>query len=148
MFGLSIEKALSKGILNSSKQHIGQYKQDIMSIFSSHKDIQQDGVQTLLQDARIKYLESVTNSVTEVISLKSQQNAFRLLLALSSPSLCGYEEIDIDKGLLAGSLYAICYYAVKDKIAAPEDCVRLNHLQNDIMNQALHEVAQQLDRSV
>ena len=75
----------------------------------------------------------------ETFDVSSPAIAVRIQLALASPALCGYEDIDISNGIMAGSLYAICFYAIKNKVAEPRDCVRLNHLQHEIMNDALSE---------
>jgi hypothetical protein len=144
MFGLSTKEVLSKAILNASKNKVGIYKQRIMSNIDVLNGDEEAATEEVLISVRREYLDEVANSVISTFDVSSPAIAARIQLALMSPALCGYEDIDISNGIMAGSLYAICYYAIKNKVAEPRDCVRLNHLQHDIMNTALAELDSEL----
>ena len=140
MFGLSTKEVLSKAILNASKNKAGIYKQGIMANIDVLNGNEEAAKEEVIISVRREYLDEVANSVIETFDVSSPTIAARIQLALASPALCGYEDIDISNGIMAGSLYAICFYAIKNKVAEPGDCVRLNHLQYDIMNMALAEL--------
>lgn len=144
MFGLSTKEALSKAILNASKNKVEVYKHGIkanIDVLNGDAEKEKEEVIILV---RREYLDEVANSVINTFDVSSPTIATRIQLTLSSPALCGYEDIDISNGIMAGSLYAICYYAIKNKVAKPRDCIRLNHLQHDIMNSALAELDNEL----
>ena len=58
--------------------------------------------------------------------------------------MCGYD-IDLFDGILAGSVFAILWFAIKNTEAPPDVCVKLNHMHNDIMTEVLIEINNELD---
>ena len=139
MFGISTKEVLSNAILNASKNKIEIYQRGIIAnIDALNGDVEAEKEEAIIS-VRREYLDVVANSVINTFDVSSPTIAARIQLALMSPALCGYEDIDISNGIMAGSLYAICFYAIKNKVAEPRDCVRLNHLQHEIMNDALSE---------
>lgn len=144
MFGLSTKEVLSKAILNSSANHIEQYKESIKNNFISLNNASEEESQKMLMSIRKDYLDEVSNSVINSFQVSSPKIAARIQLAMMSPSLCGYDDMNFDNGMIAGTLYAVCYYAITNKTASPKDCIYLNHLQNDIMENALAELDKEL----
>ncbi|MPM74049.1 hypothetical protein SDC9_121034 [bioreactor metagenome] len=144
MFGLSTREVLTKVILNSVKNNIGIYKQSIIDNISNIKSNPELENTVLFQSIRQEYLDHVSNDVFNSFKLSSPSIAARIQLTLMSPSLCGYDDINFENGILAGSIYAICYYSMNNKVAAPKDCINLNHIHNDIMEQALSELDKEL----
>ena len=69
----------------------------------------------------------------------------RLILAMMSPKKCGYDGIDFSNGIAAGTLFAICFWAITGKVASPKTCIKLNHFQNDLMQNSLRKVGQLLN---
>ena len=139
MFGLSIKEKLTKKILEASKKHISSYKETVLDTIKANYDEERQKIYFF--GARNAYLDDVANDVINSIGQKNPIIGGSIISMLSNPSKCGYDEIDISRGLMAGSLFAICYYAFTDKVASPRDCIELNHLQNDIMDEALKEIA-------
>lgn len=145
MFGLSTKGVLSNAIINASKNKIDVYKQRIKSNLAVLNE-DEEADEAVFTSIIREYFDEVANSVIETFSISSPTIAARIRLALISPALCGYEDIDICDGIMAGSLYAICFFALKNKVAMPRDCVRLNHLQRDIMYMALAELGNELHK--
>ena len=65
---------------------------------------------------------------------------FVLTTAITSPEICGYSDIDIEEGLSAGAIFALCYYAITRETASPKDCIEMNHLQAELMDLGLDEI--------
>lgn len=139
MFAFLTKSTLTNAILNVSRNFIGTYSYAIKQVIEKNTTSQEE-LEKELWSCRGDYLDNVSNSVIQSFHISSPKIDLRIQLALSNPALCGYPDINLDNSLLAGELYAICFYAVENKPAAPKDCIKLNHLQNRIMNQALDEI--------
>ncbi len=148
MFGLSTKEILSNAILNTAKNKIDIYKQGIKTNIDVLNGNAEDRMVEILISSRREYLDEVVNSVINTFDVSSPIIASKIRILLMSPSLCGYEDINIYDGIMAGSLYAICYYAINNKFAKPRDCIKLNHLQNDIMNMALTELESEIWKTI
>lgn len=145
MFGLSMREMLSKSIINASENCISIYKESILNNLKALDELNnEEDVSILLASIRKKYLDAVTNSVISSFQISSPTVFSKIQLLLMSPAACGYEGISIDNGIMAGSLFAICYYALKNKVASPAECIKLNHIQNSILDKALMEIDSEL----
>ncbi len=140
MFGLSTKKVLSNAILNACKNKLPDYKKIILDNIFLLEGRSEEDCEQIFKLMRREYLDSVANSVVESFQISSPVIASKIQLVLLRPDMCGYEGIDLDNGLMAGELFAICFYAMKNSTAKPKDCIRLNHLQNDLMDRVLAEV--------
>ena len=140
MFGLSMRKKLAALILQRSKDCICQYTEDIKYFISQSNGYSDEQMNAEFINIRRNYLDTVANTVFADLKNMSPNIYSRALAALSTPEICGYPDIDIDNGVAAGKIYAICYYAIMNKIAKPSDCISLNHAQHDIMDQALSKI--------
>lgn len=141
MFGLSTREVLYKAILNASRNHLTLY-------LSLYKEIESDllaldpddftNASVILQPVHQAYYDAVSNSVFNTYQVASPRIFTRITMCLMSPALCGYR-FDLDRGIPASSLYAICYWAVKNKIAPKEECNKILKLQADLIDSALEE---------
>ena len=143
MFGLSTKEILFKSIVNACRNCENTYKNSIVENLDDLKNADNETSNKIALDARRKYLDDVSNKVTDSFRLSSPAIFARIQLGLLSPSMCGIEGLNSENGLMAGSLFAVCYFAIKNSIAPGKICIRLNHIQNDIMEQVLHEVAEE-----
>lgn len=145
MFGLSTKEVLSKAIINACYNCKDTYKKAIMdNIENLNNIVDEKRAKEMFAEIRRQYLDDVANNVINTFKVSSPNVFARIKLSLMSPSICGYEDINIDTGIMAGSVFAICFYAMKNKVAPANVCVRLNHIQNDIMDEILQEVDNEL----
>ena len=142
MFGLSVKKTLARCVANACQNNRNVYKQAIVknldAIVQAEND--EEKQKKIFTEVRNEYLTKVFDDVVKAMSISSPTIETRVRLAIMSPGLCGIPDRDIDDGVMAGTVYAICYWAMKNKVAPSGDCIALNHYQNDIMNEVLHEV--------
>ncbi|MBR4078893.1 MAG: hypothetical protein IKK29_01665 [Christensenellaceae bacterium] len=132
MFANQAENALSKAILEASKFYLKQFTDKLEAL---GEDAGEDAFIT----ARREYLDLVSSSIINHFEKQRPDIAKRIQAAMLNPELCGYRGIDINNGISAGALYAICLYAVENRVAKSNDCIRLNREQNAIMLSALDE---------
>ncbi len=145
MFGLSIREVLTNAIINASNNCKHIYKNAIMNNFEAINNAEtEEYVSALLLSIRKEYLDAVCDSVISTFKVSSPTVFSKIQFIMTYPSICGYENIDLENGAMAGSLFAICYYALKNKVAPHKECIKLNHIQNEIMNQVLLEVDKEL----
>lgn len=146
MFGLSTKEKLYNLILNTSQNHIGEYISAVKDICDQGDALSETQMESECQKARRNYLDGVSNDVFHFFNTASPKTFLKLQVLFVSPSKCGFDDefFDLDNGLTAGAVYALCYYAMKDKSAKPYDCSKLSHLQNDIMQQALLELSENM----
>lgn len=126
MFANQAENALSKAILDASRHYLPQF----------HEKLEQFGdgmTKEQMLKARRDYLDLVSSSIINHFESQRPDIAKRIQAAMLNPQLCGYAGIDMKNGISAGALFAICLYAVENRIAKPNDCIELNRKQNDIM---------------
>lgn len=143
MFGLSIRETLKKSILNVCENSKDSYKKYILDNYNDVDSIDEERIIAISKMARRNYFDDVANSLFNSFKVSSPNIYGKIQLILVYPSMCGYDDIDVDD-LTAGAVYAICYFALKGKTASPKDCIELNHLQNDIINEALEEIDKEL----
>ncbi len=136
MFGLSSGKTLEKAILRASKNYLNDFLKDVDENAEMANNSPKDESDKMIMKVRRDYFDLVSNSVINTLSESSVNIATRIRLALMSPSMTGYDFIDIEE-MNAGSLYAICYFAINNKKAKLFDLQRINQLQEDMMNKAL-----------
>lgn len=124
MFANQAENAISKVILEASRFYL-----DVLE-----KNLPEAGdiAENMLR-ARRNYLDIVSSAVINNFEKQRPDIARRIQAAIINPQLCGYSGIDIKNGISAGALYAICLYAVENRVAKANDCIRLNREQNEIM---------------
>ena len=139
MFGLSTKEVLSKAIINACYNCKNTYKSAILENMDKLNVSDEESADALLTSIRREYLNEVADSVINTFRVSSHNISSRIQLVFMSPQVCGYD-IKFENGIMAGSVFAICYYAIKNKIAPANVCVRLNHIQNDIMDEVLHEI--------
>ena len=126
MFGAS--KMIKKTILNASENYIDVYIEGVKSLFEQFgNDIDENALRKVRRD----YLDSVANASFDVFRVSSPSIYQRIMLALTE------FDVDDNDGMMAGKVYAIIHLAYYNKIAKPNECVKLNHQQNSIMEKAL-----------
>ena len=137
MFGSN--KLIKTTILNASENYLNEYAQDIIELYNEYGE---DLNEEQFYKVRNEYLDNVANNAFDVFRVSSPMIYQRILLAIQTPLICGYDFEDGSEisGMMAGKVYAIIFWAYHNKIAKPKDCVEINHKQNDIMQKALVKV--------
>ena len=144
MFGLSTKEVLAKAIVHACYNCRNTLKRALMDNTENLDNAEdEESVDKILVAARREYLDEVLCTVIDTFRLSSPVIHEKLLLSLRCPSMCGYD-INLDNGVLAGSVFAICFYAIKSRIAPPDICIKLNHIQDDIMVGVLREIESEL----
>lgn len=138
-----MKEMLYKSIVNACHNCKNTYKYSIVENLDDLKNADSETSEKIALAARRKYLDDVTNTVIDSFRLSSPAIFARMQLGLLSPAMCGMEGFNPDDGFMAGSLFAVCYFAIKNKIAPGKTCIQLNHIQNDIMDQVLREIAEE-----
>lgn len=145
MFGLStaelLEQTVKNACINCKSVYYNAVEENL-SLFQNGSEEEQNDIAI---NCRSEYLNSVFDSVASSLRASDPRNSARLNLVLMSPRLCGYDNIDFTYGIGAGSTFAMCYWALTGKIAAAKTCIRLNHFQNDIINEVLQMMQRQVD---
>lgn len=141
MFGLTMRERLFKSVHQVCVNNADIYKLEI------YKLVEKYGTSSPPEDeierASVKYFDSVRDDVFAAISDVSPKMSARINLAFLCPTMCGYP--DFKDGLyMAGAVYAICFWAIKDKKADPSDGIALNHLQQQIMLDVLNSLDEQI----
>ena len=126
MFANQAENALTKAILDASRFYLKEFRQKLESYG-------EDFDQEKMMQARRDYLDLVSSSIINHFEKQRPDIAKRIQAAMLNPAICGYSGIDIKNGISAGALYAICLYAVENRVAKPNDCIQLNRQQNELM---------------
>ena len=126
MFANQAENALSKAILDASKFYLKRFTDKLEALG-------EDAGEGAFITARREYLDLVSSSIINHFEKQRPDIAKRIQAAMLNPELCGYRGIDIKNGISAGALYAICLYAIENRVAKSNDCIRLNREQNEIM---------------
>ena len=147
MLGFFQTSILKNAILNASNNHIESYKNAIRRKFRESGKSQKEVDFKVVSEIRNQYLYDVMWAVFDTFAISSPGIFARLKLALTCPSICGYD-ISLENGVLAGSVYAMCYWAIKNKSAKSKDCIELNHKHNAIMEQALKELDEEFSHFV
>lgn len=137
MFGLSTKEVLTSAILNTSKNSIEIFKQGVNNNADVLSSGREDEIKRVMTAIRREYLNDVSSMVITTIGAASQAIRSRAMMAMRSPALCGYEDMKIENGIVAGELYAICYFAMKNKAAELKDCIALTNIQAELMDGAL-----------
>ena len=132
MFANQAENALSKAILDASKFYLPEF---LKRLEKGGETAEKD----FMLQARREYLDLVSSSIINHFEKQRPDIAKRIQAAMLNPKLCGYSRIDLKNGISAGALFAICLYAVENRIARANDCIELNRKQNSIMLDALEE---------
>lgn len=139
MFGLSTKEILSEAIINACYNHKKTYKSAILENMNKLNSSDEETAEDLLTSIRREYLNEVADSVINTFRVSSSNIASRIQFVFMSPQVCRYD-IKFGNGIMAGNVFAICYYAIKNKVAPANVCVRLNHIQNNIMDEVLQEI--------
>ena len=122
MFGLSTRETLSRAIANACQNNKDVYKNAVKKKLPALADAAND------------------EEAIQAFNISDTTLSERLRLAILSPELCGLSGSDIDNGTMAGTVYAICYWVLKNKEAKSGDCIAMNHYQNNIMESVLKEI--------
>ena len=146
MFGLTNKEKINSLILNASQNCIETYTSGIKDLLDKQDHLSDQEMEQCAMHIRREYLDAVTNSVLTFFQNSSPVIYSRLQMAMISPRICGMDDdlVNLDIGLSAGALYALCYYAVTNKKAKTYDCSKLSQLQNDLMNQALAKLSENM----
>ena len=130
MFGLSLRERLMNLVVCECRANINIYKEGIESLINNN--IADENLIAIINN---EYWQAVANACFNHIQNISPTLQFKISMLLLSPNQCGY---DLEQSkFMAGAVYAICYYAVKGKIAKAPDCIALNNIQNQIMDNCL-----------
>ncbi len=150
LFGFSKKQKLIKLITRCSEENIDQYKADAREwMEKSRKGIYNEQEKELMyRELRENYCLSVEENVVMAISEEDESLTEKIEKIIMEPHLSGYN-INLNEGsFMAGRVYAICYFAIKEQKADPDDCVRLNNMQNDLMNRAMGEITEEYLRTI
>ncbi len=139
MFGLSTKEIITKEILKASKNNKDILKQGIKNNKVAFENGDEETAK-IFSMIRKTYFDAVSNDVYNSIQSSTPKIAANIFYMFMYPEKCGYDDMNIDDGLSASKLYAIVYYAFKGKVAPIKDCIELNHLQNNIMNEVFDEL--------
>lgn len=90
------------------------------------------------------YFDEVANRMIFKTQKLLKYGDTKVMMLLPNPSQCGYN-IDFDKGLRAGEVFAFCYYLLKDKVADEEYCSALSLRQGEIIKQVVLEEAKKYE---
>ena len=132
----SIYNNLYNFLINVAKQRIIIYEEAVKTSLSTLTDIDNVDDNNIIT-LRKKYLDAVWEDVIEFFTIRTPQNKDKIKRIIDNPKLCGYPDIDFKNGVLLGSIYAIIYYCYENKVADPQLCMKLNHIQNDMMGEVL-----------
>ena len=139
MFGLSTREMLHRVIMNISESCVHELEEDLLYHKDAIERSSEEDQEKILTGIQTRYFDDVANGVISSIKANSPVAYQRLRLAMQAPLMCGYD-IDTSKWLMAGSLYALCFFAYKNKTADPKDCIAMNHEQNNLIVSAIERV--------
>lgn len=144
MFGISMREKLEKRIICACIDCKNIYKKSIASNLDElNKLAEKPEWDVLWASIRREYLDHAMVRAFESCCADNPKLNSRIDRIMLSPSICGYE-ISLVNGVLAGSVFAILWYAIKNTVAPPDVCVKLNHIHNDIMTETLIELDNEL----
>lgn len=150
MLGLSAKEKLMDLVKNACDTNISVYEQTITKMFDMYDRLVKPNANGMNEDellgglvlkARQYYLDAVAHSVVTFFSNLPPKIYMRFTSYIANPSACGLDDYDTEKGIAAGALYHMCYYAYKGKAPAPQDCVSLNHYQYKLMDKVLENLS-------
>lgn len=133
-----IDKNLIHTVVNACHNCLGDFENRIRGFLKSNGKIDEE----LYMKIRNSYLDDVTNCIAKSLNTTSREYCLFMSI-LVNPSAAGYDEIDTNQSIMAGSAYALAYYAVFRKKAKPQICIQLNHMQNQIMESVLQKLDQE-----
>jgi len=142
MFGLTMRERLLKAICQVCIRNAEIYKFEVSKTLGKYGNNCPPDEE--MESVTKKYFHSVRNDVFQAISQGSPSISYRIKLACKCPALCGYPD-DEDELYMAGYVYAICFWAIKDKEASPSDCIAMNHIQAKIIDDTLHTIDDLID---
>ena len=143
MFGLSMKEVLFKTVSNACYNCKNTYKFSLLDRLEELNSADEETAEKINTEISRAYFNAVKNTVVDSFRLSSPAIYARIQLALRSPSMCGYD-IDVDTEMMAGSVFAICYFAIKNRVAPAKLCIKLNHIQGDVMQKVLYEIADEM----
>jgi hypothetical protein len=143
MFGLTTRENLIKIVQNASINAIDSYKNSIIDIAQKSDDASDDDALEVL----FEYHRKVLLTVKSVFDASPSNTCIRFSLAITSPGICGYEK-QFGQPHMAGSVYAMAYWAMTNKSAKIKDVMFLNHWQASIIDGALYEVDKKLSEPI
>ena len=82
-----------------------------------------------------RHLDDVFNAVISKVTENHPEKADSIHYMVMDPGYSGYN-LDFENGIMAGGIYAICHFALMNKVAAPADCAELNSKHAYMMAQA------------
>lgn len=138
-----MKEVLFKTVSNACYNCKNTYKFSLLDRLEELNSADEETAEKINTEISRAYFNAVKNTVVDSFRLSSPAIYARIQLALRSPSMCGYD-IDADAEMMAGSVFAICYFAIKNRVAPAKLCIKLNHIQGDVMQKVLYEIADEM----
>ena len=140
MFGLSKKEILANAIINASKNNINIYKQAIKDNYKEVLDCNdEEKMNEFIIKTRKLYLDKVYNDVITGMNIASPTVVSKIKFLSMN--------MDAENGMMAGKLFSVCYRALTGKEADSNECIRLNHVQNDMMTEVMKELDDEISKS-
>lgn len=133
MFKKRKKNELINVLIECSKNSISIYRTEI-SKYLEQSNLEEELDESKLYDSRAEYLDCVLDEVIKYYEKKSPKICNNILNLIANSK--NYE-IDNDKPLMLGTIYYLCYIAIFNKEPSDQECVYLNHFQNDLMKKVL-----------
>lgn len=137
MFIFGLKNKLLNLILSEYTKQIHVYTKNLKASFDSlSEDATEEQINKANYKATQKYYETVFDGICNELSKNISNFKLLLPLKIASASSCGYE-FDPDN-LAAASVFAFTYWALTNKKAPSDKCIYINHMVNELKNDALH----------
>lgn len=121
-------KKISQTIMRICKMKISVYEERIAEILKNSGNSTSEEINKACISARKAYLDAVYEEI-----FNGMRHSSRVYLYLVSVLHTEGSE----NGVMAGKIYYAVYQAMTNKTADPADCIAMNHMQNELMQQVL-----------
>lgn len=135
MFFKSEKKVLKNTILEVVNEKTPEYINEVKEI-KNNTELTTDAREIEIEVTKKRHLDDVFSTVIEKLSAEYPEKVDSMHYMVMDPGYCGYE-LDADNGFLAGGIYAICHFALMNKVAPATDCAELNSRHAFMMAQAM-----------
>ena len=137
---LFFRRKLNKIFYSWITENSEYYKGLIIPYLSENKEISSEEYEKIYKDCNNQYFKKATDLINNSGDI---QAIFRWQMLPLHPNICGY---DINyNSLNIGMIYLMVYYCFENKSANINDCYTLNHLNHDVLNKTLLEIANYYD---
>ena len=138
MFDGMKKRRLESAILTVSKNLIYVYKQGIMANKEQLETAGEDGYDAIYSQVMKQYYDAVNNTILEGMDSNTK---VRVRLAMD-PILSPVKDLVRDNGVYMGGTFAgILWWALEDKELDSYTMSKIDHLQMDIVQNALVELS-------